>query len=81
MDNAGVSSKSLLIFEVTNCFSFIVGTNKSQYVINSMVETVRIERLYNFVNEYPNVGHTKNEADELFAKIGCALVNADYFNI
>ena len=46
-----------------------------------MVETVWIERLYNFVNEYPNVRHTKNEADELFAKIGCALVNADYFNI
>jgi hypothetical protein len=59
----------------------ILGTNKTQYVINGvLVEPVRLHRFMQAWITFLRVGHTKTEADQMFADITHVCVKEDIFN-
>ena len=63
-------------------YLFKGGTNKSQFVINSLAaELVRIQRFHLFEIAYLTVGHTKSAVDQLFAVLSLHIQKEDYFNI
>jgi len=82
MDNAGIT-KEIFTKQLTppSINLFTGGTNKSHFIIDALCgETVRVGRLNNFKVDYLRTGHSKTDADRLFANIATALQSKDYFN-
>src|SRR3978361_83241 len=76
-----VPSLQHLSFQLLSNQYFLGGTNKSQYVIGAICgETVRVGRLDSCLVDYLRTGHSKTDADKMFANIATALAPKDYFN-
>jgi len=59
----------------------VVGTNKSQFVVNGVVvEPVHLRRFLNVFLDFLSVTHTKNLVDQLFANISTVITIQDNFS-
>ena len=74
----------ILTYQVTkkqHQHTIIVGTNKSQFVVNGVVvEPIRLGRFLNVFLDFLPVGHTKNLVDQLFANISTVVTIQDNFS-
>lgn len=68
----------LFIFFIYN---YVVGTNKSKFVINSLTtEVVRIKRFLVSEAAFLFVGHTKTLVDAFFAQLAIVWIISDFFS-
>ena len=83
MDNCGILySPHYISFIFFFFFSITTGgTNKSNFVVNSLcAEPIRIGRFLSFTTIYLPKGHSKTNADKMFANIATSLTVNDYYN-